>query len=129
MSDNDLLPAIRLMHAWTKEIVTLPVENVTALWVTVRWGMSGLYNLYLWNNELMSQSVAARRHSGKPLWSCPDIEAVRKAVISHVQAQKKRADTNLAMIQHARTMPLARTPSPITVEVDPSILGLKGEAS
>lgn len=71
---------IELVHAWTKERVSLAVEYYDAKIVSVRWPLAGTYDLNLKTNEMKARSPQARRKNPYCLWRAADIVKVRREV-------------------------------------------------
>lgn len=71
---------IELVHAWTKERVSLAVEYYDAKIVSVRWPLAGTYDLNLKTNELKARSPSARRKNPINVWRAADIVLVRRQV-------------------------------------------------
>jgi hypothetical protein len=90
---------------------TVPVEHVTETYVTIRWGLAGIYDLNLKDNVLTQRSRMGQT-KGKakwykkdnPEWRAANIETVRTMVREYLmgEADRKLADD---MARHARTMP------------------------
>lgn len=102
---------IVLVHHWTREERTVPVETVTRTYVSIRWGQSGTYDLNLAKNTLTARSQKAQR-KGKPLWQAADIDFVRRKVAIYMAGIDKDADTLARMKLHEANMP-GRNPEPI----------------
>ena len=92
---------VEVMHP-NGERRTLPVEAIAATYVSVRWGMSGFYDLNLRVNALTARSVKART-KGSCAWTAVDILAVREMVGSYFD--REREARKREMIQHAVSMP------------------------
>ena len=100
------LTSITVVHPWTKERRSLPVETVTRTTVTLRWGIAGLYQLDLRTNQLTPRSPSAKRRAkGKACWEADDIESVRYAVKVHVDGEDKKAETARLAKAHYEAMP------------------------
>lgn len=91
---------------------TVPVEYVSPslVFLTIRWGQSGMYDLHLRLNVLRAHSARATRR-GKPLWVAEDIVAVRKMAQEYLA--EKRGDTpaarQAAYERHTRSMPAGKS--------------------
>jgi hypothetical protein len=96
---------IVLVHQWSSEERTVPVETVTRTYVSVRWGQSGTYDLNLARNTLTARSQKAQR-KGKPLWHAKDIDEVRRKATIHMNGGVDvEADTLARMAIHEANKP------------------------
>ena len=78
---------IKLVHpGGTTEWV--PVETITKDYISIRWGMSGVYDIFLEKNVIVARSLKARR-KGKCYWKATDIEEVRKWVVEYLNPVKE----------------------------------------
>jgi hypothetical protein len=110
--------SVTLVHHWTREEKTFTVEVVTNTYVTIRWGLSGLYDLHLRKNELRARNPKAHRRHGLPLWSAKDIHEVRRLVALHNADIDSRIESRIE--RHQRTMPYA-TPAANDTNPNPRI--------
>ena len=82
---------------------TVPVEAIHQTFISVRWGMSGIYDIDLKTNTMKARNVAARR-KGVCYWQAVDIDSVRRAVEDHFNPKieiEKKFD------KHVKNMPLS----------------------
>lgn len=93
--------SVELVHP-CGERKTLPVEGIVETLVTVRWGMSGFYDLNLKSNTLTARSVTAQRR-GPCLWVAADIGAVRAMVKAYFDRERERGKA--ALLRHRLSMP------------------------
>lgn len=87
-----MLIEVEVMHEWSKERVTLPVETVEPFIISVRWGMAGIYELDIRTNRMRARNPATRRKHPHCLWSAVDIESVRRAHWHHLNPGKAARD-------------------------------------
>ena len=72
----------------------LLVEAIHQNFITVRWGQSGVYDIFtecfrkVPANTMIARNIAARR-KGPCLWKAVDIESVRKAIYEHFHPKEK----------------------------------------
>jgi len=92
-----------LYHPFTQERVTLPIEQIRPKFVSVRWSMSGVYDLFLAENKLVSRSVSSRRKNPYCLWKAVDIIQVRKDVIKFLNTEREAQNASYAA--HVASMP------------------------
>lgn len=95
---------IELQHQYTKERVTMPVEDIARTYVAIRWNLSGIYDLNLLENKLTARSAAARRRN-PCLWTAVDIKAVREAVKVHMAKQDLKGIVRADTVRHNASMP------------------------
>lgn len=93
---------IELVHPGG-EVKTLPIETIDQKKVSIRWGMSGVYDIDLVNNTVTARSVAARR-KGMCYWKVRDIDALRKLVSDYFNLHRQ-TELGFNMDKHAMTMP------------------------
>jgi len=74
---------IELVHIWTNEAYTVPIEVFHKDYVSIRWGQAGTYDLILKTNVLRARSVAARRKNPIVPWQAKNIDWVRRLVWEH----------------------------------------------
>jgi hypothetical protein len=88
---------------------TLPVEAIAPTYVSVRWGMSGFYDLNLKVNKLTARSGRGLpkqpRKKAPCLWTAADIMAVREMVNSYYD--REAATRKAEITRHAASMPHA----------------------
>jgi hypothetical protein len=97
-----MISSVELIHPGG-ETKTLPVETIFPTYISVRWGLNGLYDIHLKDNVMIARSLRARR-KGKCYWKVKDIDALRKSVDEHYKdADKRQAD--FAFVRHNNTMP------------------------
>ncbi len=92
-----------LYHQFTQERVTLPVEQIRKHIVSFRWGMSGIYDLFLIDNKVVARSIGSRRKNPYCLWKAVDIIAVRQEVYTFLD--KERKEENARYAAHQASMP------------------------
>ena len=109
--------SIALVHATTKERVSLVVETIASPIVTVRWGASGLYELDTRTNTVRAYSQKTRRahQRGALLWSAEDIEGVRRALKIATDGEDRSAITAKQSAAHHASMP---QPSGVDVMIE-----------
>ena len=101
------------------ETRTVPVEYVSPnlTYVTVRWGLAGIYDLNLSVNVLTPRSAVGQPKGkakwykkDKPLWRAEDITAVRKMAKDYIAAKagRPRAEADAAIERHMANMPNPR---------------------
>ncbi len=100
---NPRITSIVLRHIGG-ELKEVPVETITRVYVSIRWGQSGVYDLNLASNTLRARSVKAQR-KGRPHWKAADIESLRKQVANYLRGEDLKAETLKAMERHQATMP------------------------
>lgn len=83
----------------------LPIELITEHYISVRWGMSGTYDIFLKTNRMVARSIKARR-KGDCLWIATEIEEVRIFVKEHLSPNKK-TETDRLYQKHIDSMPKA----------------------
>ena len=95
---------------------TVPVEYVAPnlTYLTIRWGLAGLYDLNLSVNVLTPRSAVGQSKGkakwykkDKPLWRAEDIAAVRKMASDYIKAKRgnPQDETAAAMKRHVENMP------------------------
>ena len=94
---------VELIHPGTQEIKSLFIETVQRTYVTIRWGMSGLYDIHLKQNVMIARSIKARR-KGKCLWKVKDIDKLRCLVDDHFKA-RDREQLDFSYDKHVKSMP------------------------
>jgi len=92
---------VELLHP-NGERRTFPVEAIASSYVSIRWGMSGVYDLNLKSNVLTARSSSAQR-KGKCLWRAADIVEVHAMVIRYFD--KERIARQAEITRHAVSMP------------------------
>jgi hypothetical protein len=90
---------------------TVPVEHVTETYVTIRWGLAGIYDLNLKDNTLtprsrMGQTKGKAKWYKKenPEWRAANIETVRAMAREYLRGEAEQKSRE-AMDRHLRTMP------------------------
>lgn len=97
---------VDLVHPWTKEVRTVPVEVVTATYIVVRWtSLAGTYVLSLRKNELRPGPFRRGRKDTPILWRAADIAAVRREVKVHLEGVDKKQEAEEGMRRHVASMP------------------------
>lgn len=102
-----------LIHQFNKERKVVEAEVVTPAFVSIRWALSGVYDLLLDKNILRARSQKAQR-KGKPLWGAEDIHAVRKMVFDHLKGLETEQDKERQKAEfrrHEKSMPHAVKPA------------------
>ena len=69
-----------LIHKWTGDTKEVAIEYYDAKIVSIRWPLSGTYDLNLKTNVLRSRSERARRKQHINLWQAENIEELRRRV-------------------------------------------------
>lgn len=104
---------IEFIHPYNKESIKLPVILITRTYVSVRWNLSGIYDLNLLKNVLTARSAAARRRN-PCLFTAVDIQKVRDAVKVYFDKQDLKERVRLEREKHEASMP-APAPYPYAV--------------
>lgn len=84
----------------------LPVESIQRSYITIRWGMSGHYDIDLRTNVMRAHSVKARRRN-PCLWRASDIESVRSYVREQFRDITEEERTE-SYTKHAANMPFRK---------------------
>lgn len=97
---------VELVHP-NGERKRLPVEAIFRRYITVRWSLSGLYEIDAKRNTMRSQNPAARRR-GRCDWMALDIESVRRLIREHFgdSREEQREETYQ---RHHQNMPYRKT--------------------
>jgi hypothetical protein len=98
------LEIIRLIHPWSHEIKDVDVIAVMKTYVSIKWPMSGIYDLNLARNILTARSIKAR-NKGRCLWQAEDIAKVRTDVENHLRKFDLKALVNEQRAVHDANMP------------------------
>jgi len=93
---------IELIHPGG-ERKTLPIESYFPTFVSVRWGLNGLYDIRLKENIMIARSIRARMRN-RCYWKVVDIEALRKHVAEHFADIDKNTQDKMFNTHH-KTMP------------------------
>lgn len=87
---------------------TVPVEAIHQTFISIRWGMSGVYDIDLKTNTMKARSVAARR-KGLCHWKAVDINSVRHAVHEYFNPNAKKEEEE-RFKKHHESMPFRAKP-------------------
>lgn len=107
------MKTVDIRHIWTKETKTLPVETIYENRVTLRWELSGIYELFLKTNQMRAVSVSARRKNPFCLWEAVDIASVREAVFKHFHPNIDKVEESYRKHHESRNH-IGKTCRPIT---------------
>lgn len=86
----------------------LPVESIFRRYITVRWSLSGLYEIDVRTGKMRSQSATARRRHDC-LWVAVNPESVRALVREHF-GDSKEDERERSYQQHRENMPYRKRP-------------------
>lgn len=78
------------------------VETIQEQYISVRWGMSGIYDIFLKSNTMVARSIKARR-KGRCYWKVVDIEQVRQFVKEYFKPNKD--EMQMSIEKHIESMP------------------------
>jgi hypothetical protein len=85
----------------------LPIEAIHANYVTIRWGMSGHYDIDLRTNTMRAHSLAARRKNPLCLWKAVDLASVKALVREHFRDTTEE-ERKALYDRHHQQMPYAK---------------------
>ncbi len=81
----------------------LPVESWGERWISVRWGLSGTYDIMLKDGRIVARSIKARTKHPQNLWTAKDRKELRAFVAEKMGITKE--DLEARFERHHATMP------------------------
>lgn len=100
-----MINEVELIHPGG-ECKILPVETINRASISIRWGMSGIYDINLRLNVMRARSLKARR-KGRCDWKVKNIDKLRLDVEAYFNASE-RDSKEQTYDKHDETMPKAR---------------------
>ena len=93
-----------LVHGGTRETRSVPIEYICRTYLSVRWGMSGIYDLNLRDNVLTARSAKSRNKGGSAMkwWRAEGITGIRERVRIFCDGEDKRESIRRMSEQHER---------------------------
>ena len=100
---------IEIMHPCGERRIFL-IESIHRNCVTIRWGMSGLYEIDLKTGKMRAKNIKSRR-KGDCLWFATNIEVIRNIVQEYFNP-KIKTEVNTMYNNHLSTMPYGKKSIP-----------------
>jgi len=94
------LKEVELIHPGGLREV-MPVESIQPTFISVRWRMSGIYDIHLKQNVMIARNLASRR-KGPCYWKLAEIEKIRKMVWDYFNPEP--ADFEESIKRHEEDM-------------------------
>ena len=96
---------IEVQHPWTQERRFLPIETVTKNGVSVRWGQSGIYDIFL-TGDIVARSLKTRLRA-PCIWKAVDVEEL-KAFVHEKMNPGIKAENENRYDAHTKSMPYTK---------------------
>lgn len=99
---------IQVEHIWTHEKVWLPIEVVQENYISVRWSLSGVYDIYLSKTRsyepgmLIARSTKARLRN-VCLWRVVDLDEARRFAYETLNPEQTHEQVTERMAAYERS--------------------------
>jgi len=99
------MKSVKIVHVWGDK-KTVPIETIERKSISIRWGLSGVYDIDLKTGEMRARSAKARR-KGPCHWKAADIESLRQLSDEYFNPGIEKQQ-EIRFQDHIDTMPLKK---------------------